>query len=241
MINTQTPKLRCKQTLFWENEVFRNLSQLITNKFKYPTYISRPTLMPAPETLNSHSTEPTDSISSIQSLSTDLDRHTQSTRETPYQSVLNSSESNLSSIASDTRNEQNHAMTSRYRQPRSLPSIPEIGSAVRASPTSRLPSESSQPATRGDFWDVANFSRKRSQHENMVHARNQRIARFRADYTARKGSHRFAASHYSSNSSLTVSGSNTSDASDHNSENEVHLSNWKLKRIKVGEVGSICV
>jgi hypothetical protein len=88
---------------------------------------------------------------------------------------------------------------------------------------------------------MGHFSRKRSQHENLLHARNQRIARFRADYTARKGSHRFASSHYSSNSSLTVSGSNTSDASDNNNENEIHLSNWKLKRIKVGEVLSVCI
>ncbi|KAI8578633.1 hypothetical protein K450DRAFT_245796 [Umbelopsis ramanniana AG] len=197
-----------------------------------------PTLMPAPELLNSHST---DSISSIQSLSTDLGRHTQSTRESPYQSVLNSSESNISSIASDTRSEQNLAMSSRYTQPRSLPSIPEIGSAARASSPSTLPSEPSQPATRGDLRDGANYSRKRSHHESMLHARNQRIARFRADYTARKGSHRFVSSHYSSNSSLTVSGSNTSDASDNNNENEVHLSNWKLKRIKVGEALAIVI
>ncbi|KAI9283494.1 SANT associated-domain-containing protein [Umbelopsis sp. AD052] len=195
-----------------------------------------PTLMPAPELLSSHSTEPTDSISSVQSPSTDLGRHIQSTRETPYQSVRNSSESNISSIASDTRSEQYQSTASKYTQPRSLPSIPEIGSAARA--TSRVPSE---PATRGDLRDAGNYSRKRSHHESMLHARNQRIARFRADYTARKGEHRFASSHYSSNSSLTVSGSNTSDASDHNNENEVHLSNWKLKRIKVGEALAIVI
>ncbi|KAG2178432.1 hypothetical protein INT44_001584 [Umbelopsis vinacea] len=168
--------------------------------------------------------------------STDLGRHTQSTRDTPYQNVRNSSESNISSIASDTRSEQYQSTASKYTQPRSLPSIPEIGSAARA--TSRVPSE---PATWGDLRDAGNYSRKRSHHESMLHARNQRIARFRADYTARKGEHRFASSHYSSNSSLTVSGSNTSDASDHNNENEVHLSNWKLKRIKVGEALAIVI
>jgi hypothetical protein len=193
--------------------------------------------MPAPEHSNSLLIDRTDSISSLHSQSPDLDKLSQSARESAYPSLPNSSESNVSSMGSDTRNEQNQIKASRYTQPQSLPSIPEVRSSPRASPASIVTSESSQSAKREELTDVVKYSRKRTQHEAMLHARNQRIARFRADYTARKGSHRFASSQYSSNRSITVSGSNTSDASDNNNnDNSVYLSNWKLKRIKVGEV-----
>jgi hypothetical protein len=141
-------------------------------------------------------------------------------------------------MASDARSEQTQAFTLKYSQPSQLSPIPESGTAARGHQSALLPNDSgtSVPSGKNEtLLDTTKPGRKRSKHEAMLQARNQRIARFRADYTARKGSHRFASIYYSSHSTRTVSGSNTSDASD-NCENEVHLSNWKLKRIKVGEV-----
>ncbi|KAJ2957077.1 hypothetical protein NQZ79_g7157 [Umbelopsis isabellina] len=171
--------------------------------------------------------------------SPDIDKSNLSTTESAYGRSFNSSESNASFMTTETRNDTIPSTSSRYSQSQHLPSIPESKSAAaRQNSSSVIPSDSAASGLSGSRDNIPQFhrsSRKRSQHESMLHARNQRIARFRADYTARKGSHRFASVHYSSNSSLTISGSNTSDASDYNNEQEVHLYNWKLKRIKLGE------
>lgn len=186
------------------------------------------------------STDPAGSASSTiaeASHSTDIDKSRQSARESAYPRTQYSSE-NASSMASDTRIDQNQAIASKYTRLQQLSPIPESGLAAPGYASALLPSESETSGHSGVQENAANvvkLGRKRNERESRIRARNQRIARFRADYTARKGSHRFASMHYSSNTSLTVSGSNTSDASD-NCENEVHLCNWKLKRIQVGQV-----
>ncbi|KAM3579096.1 hypothetical protein VKS41_008324 [Umbelopsis sp. WA50703] len=177
--------------------------------------------------------------------SPDVDKNNLATAESTYGRHLNSSESNASNTTTETRNHTIPSTLPRQSQSHPLSPIPEWKSASAAAawqnPSSVIPSDSAASGLSGPRENTTQFyrsSRKRSQHEAMLHARNQRIARFRADYTARKGSHRFAPLHYSSNSSLTISGSNTSDASDYN-EHEVQLYNWKLKRIKVGEALAI--